>query len=133
MNAFFENSECKSEFVLKRKLGVHGCNVSKIYEKLNLIRKAHNILSDLDTALVLKDIDYLIKLTNYIPVVKSKVVTITERQSRIVNEESIIERYEDHYLQYVEAVKDLPQFTCISCEILVRPSEAKIISSRRKS
>ena len=26
----------------------------------------------------------------------------------------------------------MPQFTCISCEILIRPSEAKIISSRRK-
>ena len=26
----------------------------------------------------------------------------------------------------------MPQITCISCEILVRPSEAKIISSRRK-
>ena len=118
--------------MLLRKLGVHSFNVRKIYEKLNLIRKAHNILSDLDTALVLKDIDYLIKLTKYIPVVKSKVVTITERQSQIVNEEIIIRRFEDHYLGYVKAVKDLPQFTCISCEILVRPSEAKIISSRRK-
>ena len=115
-----------------RKLGVHGYNVRKMYEKLHLIRKAHNILSDLDTALVLKDIDYLIKLTKYIPVVKSKVVAFTERQSRIVNEESIIGRFEDHYLYYVKAVKDLPQFTCISCKILVRPSEAKIISSRRK-
>ena len=104
---FFDNSECQSEFVLLRKLGVHSFNVRKIYEKLNLIRKAHNVLSDLDTALVLKDIDYLIKLTKYIPVVKSKVVTITERQSRIVNEEIIIGRFEDHYLQYVKAVKDL--------------------------
>ena len=26
----------------------------------------------------------------------------------------------------------MPQFTCISCEILIRPSEANIISSRRK-
>ena len=129
---FYENSECNSEFVLMRKLGVHSCNVRKIYEKLNLIRKAHNILSDSDTALVLKDVDYLIKLTKYIPVVKSKVVTITERQSRIVNEEIIKGRFEDHYLDYVKAVKDLPQFTCISFEILVRPSEAKIISSRRK-
>ena len=129
---FFDNSECQSEFVLLRKLGVHSFNVRKMYEKLNLIRKAHNVLSDLDTALVLKDIDYLIKLTKYIPVVKSKVVTITERQSRIVNEEIIIGRFEDHYLEYVKAVKDLPQFTCISCEILVRPTEAKIISSRRK-
>ena len=129
---FFDNSECKSEFVLMRKLGVYSCNVRKIYEKLNFLRKAHNVLSDLDTALVLKDIDYLIKLTKYIPVVKSKVITITERQSRLVNDETIIERFEDHYLEYVKAVKDLPQFTCISCEILLRPSEAKIISSRRK-
>ena len=72
------------------------------YEKLNLIKKAHNLLSDLDTALVLKDIDYLIKLTKYIPVVKSKVVAITERQPRIVNEEVIVGRFGDHYFDYVK-------------------------------
>ena len=91
-----------------QKLGVHSCNVRKIYEKLNLIRKAHNILSDLDTALVLKDIHYLINLTKYIAVIKSKVVTITERKSHIVNEEIITGRFEDHYFDYVKAVIDLP-------------------------
>ena len=40
-----------------------------------MIRKAHNILCDLDTALVLKDIDYLTKLSRYTPKVKSRVVT----------------------------------------------------------
>ena len=128
---YLQRADCKSEFVLMRKLGVHSSNVRKLYEKLNLIRKAHNVLSDLNAALILKDIDYFIKLTKYIPVVKSKVVT-TERHSRIVNEEVIIGRFGDHYFDYVKAVKDLPQFTCISCEILIRPSEAKIISSRRK-
>ena len=29
---FFDNSECQSEFVLLRKLGVHSFNVRKIYE-----------------------------------------------------------------------------------------------------
>ena len=110
---YLENADCKSEFVLMRKLGVHSSNVRKFYEKINLIRKAHNVLSDLDAALVLKDIDYLIKIIKYIPVVKSKVVT-TERQSRIVNEEAIIGRFGDHYFDYVKAVKDLPPFTCIS-------------------
>ena len=125
-------ADCKSEFVLMQKLGVHSSNVRKFYEKLNLIRKAHNVLSDLDTALVLKDIDYLIKLSRYTPNVKSRVVTTIKRQSHTVNEEAIIGRFADHYFDYVKAVKDLPQLTCISCEILVRPSETKIISSRRK-
>ena len=115
-----------------RKLGVHSSNVRKFYEKLNMIRKAHNVLSDLDTALVLKGINYLSKSSRYTPNVKSRIVTTTKRQSRTVNEEAIIGRFADNYFDYIKAVKDLPQITCISCEILVRPSEAKIISSRRK-
>ena len=52
---YLQNADCKGEFVLMRKFGVHSSNVRKFYEKLNLIRKAHNVLSDLDAALVLKD------------------------------------------------------------------------------
>ena len=89
-------ADCKSEFVLMRKLGVHSSNVRKFYEKLNLIRKAHNVLFDLDTALFLKDIDYLIKLSRYTPNVKSRVVTTIKRQSPTVNEEAIIGRFADH-------------------------------------
>ena len=60
---YLHNADCKSEFVHMRKLGVHSSNVRKFYEKLDMIRKAHNVLCDLDTALVLKDIDYLTKLS----------------------------------------------------------------------
>ena len=49
---YLQNADCKSEFVLMRKLGAHSSNVRKLYEKLNLIRKAHNVLSDLNAALV---------------------------------------------------------------------------------
>ena len=60
---YLENSDCNSELVLIRKVGVHSSNIRQFYAKVNLVKKAHNFLSDLDTSLILKDIDYMIKLT----------------------------------------------------------------------
>ena len=59
---YLENSDCNSEFVLLRKVGVHSSNMRQFYDKINLIKRAHNFLSDLDTSFILKDIDYIIKL-----------------------------------------------------------------------
>ena len=127
-----ENSNCKSELVLLRNNAVHSSNIRKFYDKLNRVKQAHNFLSDLDASLVLKDMDYLIKLVRYMPLVKSKVVENVEHTSCIVNEDTVTEKYGDHHLQYRKYVKNLTQITCVSCEILVRPTEAKLISSRRR-
>ena len=35
-------------------------------------------------------------------------------------------------MEYINYVANLPQITCISCKILVKPTEAKLISNRRK-
>ena len=129
---YLENSDCNSEFVLLRKVGVHSFNVRQFYGKLNLVKKAHNFLSDLDTSLILKDIDYIIKLTRYLPVTKSKVLDNVSRKSSIVNENTVMEQYGDQYSDFLKNIKDLPKFTCISCEVLIKPSEAKVITSRRK-
>ena len=129
---YLENSDCESELVLLRNKAVHSANIRKFYDKLNRVKQAHNFLSDLDASLVLKDMDYLIKLVRYMPLVKSKVVENVERTSSIVNEDTAIEKYGDHHLQYLNYVKNLPQITCVSCEILVRPTEAKLISRRRR-
>ena len=80
----------------------------------------------------MKDNNYLIKLTRYSPTVKSKVVENASRKTCIVNEETVNERFEDHYLDYLKFVKDLPQYSCISCESLIKPSDSKIISHRMK-
>ena len=129
---YLENSDCNSEFVLLRKVGVHSSNIRQFYDKINLVKKAHNFLSDLDTSLILKDIDYMIKLTRYIPVTKSKVLDNVSRKSCIVNENNVIGQYGDQYSDFLKKIKDLPKFTCISCEILIKTSEAKIITNRRK-
>ena len=129
---YIDNLGCKSKFVLLRTVAVHSSNIRKFYDKLNLVKRAHNFLCDLDTSLVLKDINYLIKLTRYIPTVKSKVVENTSRKTCIVNEETVNERFEDHYLDYLKFVKDLPQYSYISCESLIKPSDPKIISNRMK-
>ena len=120
---YLENSDCNSEFVLLRKVGVHSFNVRQFYGKRNLVKKAHNFLSDLDTSLILKDIDYIIKLTRYLPVTKSKVLDNVSRKSSIVNENTVMEQYGDQYSDFLKNIKDLPKFTCISCEALIKPKE----------
>ena len=131
---YLENSDCNSAFVLLRKAGVHSFNLRQFYGKLNLVKKAHNFLSDLDTSLTLKDIDYIIKLTRYLPVTKSKLLDNVLRKSSIliVNENTVMEQYGDQYSDFLKNIKDLPKFICISCEVLIKPSEAKVITSRRK-
>ena len=111
---YLENSDCSSEF------------------QFDLVKKAHNFLSDLDTSLILKDIDYIIKLTRYIPATKSQVLANLSRKSCIVNENTVMEQYGDQYSDFLKKMKDLPKFTSISCEVLVKPSEAKIITIRRE-
>ena len=42
-----------------------------------------------------------------------------------------MEQYCDQYSDFLKKMKDLPKFTCISCEVLIKPSEAKSITNRR--
>ena len=128
---YLENSDCNSEFVLLRKVGVHSSNMRQFYDKINLAKRAHNFLSDLDTSFILKDIDYIIKLTRYIPANKSKVLDNISHNSCIVNENTVMEQYCDQYSDFLKKMKDLPKFTSISCEVLIKPSEAKSITNRR--
>ena len=66
------------------------------------------------------------------PLAKSKILENVSRTSCVVNEGTVIEKYGDQHLEYLNYVKNLPQTTCVSCEILVRPTEAKPISNRRR-
>ena len=43
-----------------------------------------------------------------------------------------MEQYCDQYSDFLKKINDLPKFTCISCEMLIKPSEAKIITNCRK-
>ena len=104
---YLENSDCNSEFVLLRKVGVHSSNMRQFYDKINLVKRAHNFLSDLDTSFILKDIDYIIKLTKYIPANKSKVLDNISRNSCIVNENTVMEQYCDQYSDFLKKLRSV--------------------------
>ena len=108
---YTENSGCTSEFVLLLSVGVHSSNIRKFYDKLNLVKRAHNFLCDLDTSLVLEDINYLIKLTRYTSTVNSKVVENASRKTCIAKEETVNKRFKNQYLDNLKLVKDLLQYS----------------------
>ena len=78
----------------------------------------------------LEDINYFFKLTHYTSTINSKIVENASRKTCIANEETVNKRFKNQYLDNLKFVKDLAQYSCRSCESLIKPSGSKIISNR---
>ena len=128
-----EKNKCTSSLVLLRKLAVHYGNVRSIYKIVNDMKVADQFVSDIDTATAIGDIEYLLKLLEYKPLISVKTFDV-ERPSEIVNEDFMMEKFKEHYLKYLHTISLNPEVKCISCKRLFvdDPEKCKTITSRWK-
>ncbi|KAL5272240.1 hypothetical protein ACHWQZ_G000453 [Mnemiopsis leidyi] len=128
-----EKNKCTSNLVLLRKLAVHYNNVRYIYKMANDMKIANQFVSDIDTATAIGDIEYLLKLLEYEPLVAAKTFDV-ERPDQVVNEEFMKETFGEHYLEFLHSTNTNPNISCVSCQKLIEddPKKCKTITSRWK-
>ena len=128
-----EKNKCSSDLVLLRYLGVHYKNVRTIYKVVNEMKTADQFVSDLDTATATGDIEYLLKILQYKPLIAVKTFAV-ERTQQVVNEQYMEERFPKQYLEFLTTISANPTIPCISCQRLTEddPKKCKSITSRWK-
>ena len=125
------DNDCSSAFVLLRKLVPHYENTRKVYSLLNELRNMHEMVADLDTALICGDISYIVKLCKYMPPEKPSKVFNVIRPQEDVNKERLLEKYGKHFTEYYKAIENLPDpNSCISCEKLITQGNSSVIKEK---
>ena len=110
---------CPSTLLLLRRLSVHYKGAREIYKMANMMKIADQFLSDLDTAIAVGDIYYILKLLAYKPHVSLKIFAV-ERSERIINESTMSDVYGSNLVEYYRKCRLLPKEVCVSCLKLIR-------------
>ena len=126
-------NKCSSDLVLLRKLSVHYSNARTIYKTVNEMKTADQFVSDLDTATAIGDIEFLLKLLQYRPLIAEKTFEV-ERSQQVINEQYMEETFPKQYLEFLTTINANHTVPCISCQRLTEddPKKCKTITSRWK-
>ena len=115
---FQSKTACSSGLLLLRRLAVHYKGAREIYKMANMMKITDQFISDLDTAVTIGDIHYLLKLLAYKPFISPKTFDV-ERPDQIINHETMAELYGPKLEQFYQKFHSLPKDSCVCCLELI--------------
>ena len=139
------HTRCKSHEVTMREFMVHYSNPRKFYNLISRAIIAHKLMSDIDAATIMCDVEYLSKLVkiNLRYDVDARVGFDVESEAREWTQESIEEKMAEVAIQgktprstyshkdvFDRDCGDLPSVRCHCCDRLVTPSNSSMINLR---
>ena len=139
------HTRCKSHEVTMREFMVHYSNPRKFYNLISRAIIAHKLMSDIDAATIMCDVEYLSKLVkiNLRYDVDARVGFDLESEARELTQESIEEKLAEVAIQgktprstyshkdvFDRNRGELPSVRCHCCDRLVTPSNSSTINLR---
>ena len=139
------HTKCKSHEVTMREFMVHYSNPRKFYNLISRAIIAHKLMSDIDAATIMCDVEYLSKLVkiNLRYDVDARVGFDLESEAREWTQESIEEKMAEVAIQgktprstyshkdvFDRDCGELPSVRCYCCDRLVTPSNSSTINLR---